>query len=226
MQSNTLAQFNGHNLTIIEHQGRKWLTAEQAGRALGYNPERAGDSVNNLLGRHHDEFTELDSVDIKLMSTDGKLYSKRVFSDTGCNKLGFFANTAMAKQFRQFAAKTLAGQTTDPTLLARVAALEAELASLRANKAAQDQARLQANPKWTAIADLRRAGRDGAFIAAVLGMTRGRQDREVRNIRRAGLGHLLPAAALPPVGRNAGALRVQARQASSQDLFATAGAAA
>lgn len=38
---------------------------------------------------------------------DGKSRLTRIFSATGCTKLGFFANTARAKQFRAWAAQTL-----------------------------------------------------------------------------------------------------------------------
>jgi DNA-binding CsgD family transcriptional regulator len=43
----------------------------------------------------------------------------RVFSSTGCIKLGFFANTGRAKEFRAWAAKVLDGQV--PVLVAPVA---------------------------------------------------------------------------------------------------------
>lgn len=189
MTVQSLAHFNGQSLSIIDHDGRKWLTAEDAGRALGYGKDNARDGVLKLYERHNDEFTEADSVTVKLTATDGKAYNKRIFSETGCNKLGFFASTAVAKQFRQFAAKTLAGQAPDSAELEQV---KAELLKLQREK-------FDANPLWVAIADLRAAGRDGAFIARVLGMTRGQQEHAVQAIRRAGLGHFLPAAALPPV---------------------------
>ena len=45
------------------------------------------------------------------MTTDGKAYNTRVFSQTGCIKLGFFSNTPTAKTFRKWAARVLAGES-------------------------------------------------------------------------------------------------------------------
>lgn len=196
MTSNTLAHFNGQSLSIIDHAGRKWLTAVDAGRALGYGHERASTSINTLYSRHADEFTEADSVDIKLVSTDGKTYMKRIFSETGCNKLGFFANTAVAKQFRQFAAQTLAGQAPDADLLAQLAAMTEALG-------AYQRAEFEANPRWLAIADMRAAGRGNRQIAAGLGVKLRTLEREVMRINSSGLGRFLPESVVPPVGHKA-----------------------
>lgn len=111
-------QFNPSQIAIIDHDGGKWLTAEQLGLALGFSDKRARDGVNNLYNRHIDEFQEKDSVTIKLMATDGKYYNTRIFSHSGCNLLSFFANTPNAKAFRAWA----------KTKLAEPAAMEARLA--------------------------------------------------------------------------------------------------
>lgn len=95
----TLAEFNGTRLSIIDHAGKKWLTAEQIGRALGYDESNARKGVLKLYERHGDEFTEADTGVVK-MTTPGGIQAARIFSDTGCYKLGFFANTARAKEFR------------------------------------------------------------------------------------------------------------------------------
>jgi hypothetical protein len=76
----------------------------------------------------------------------------------------------------------------------------AELARVQAELLALQREKFEANAVWVAIADLRAAGRDGAFIAKVMGLTRGKLDHAVHAIRRDGLGHFLPATALPPVG--------------------------
>lgn len=101
-------QFNPSQIAIIDHNGGKWLTAEQLGLALGFSEKRARDGVNNLYNRHIDEFSESDSTTIKLMAVDGKQRETRIFSHSGCNLLSFFANTPNAKAFRAWAKVRLA----------------------------------------------------------------------------------------------------------------------
>ena len=100
------AEFFGNPVSIIDHAGKRWLTAEEAGRCLGYNEANASQGVRNLYNRHIDEFTEADTCQIKLI-WQGQMREIRVFSGTGCRLLGFFANTPQAKKFRAWAAQTL-----------------------------------------------------------------------------------------------------------------------
>ncbi|MCP1772882.1 hypothetical protein J2T38_001718 [Neisseria perflava] len=106
-------QFNPSKIAVTDHNGHKWLTAEQLGLALGFSVKRARDGVNNLYNRHIDEFSEQDSTTIKLMAVDGKQRETRIFSFTGCNLLSFFANTPNAKAFRAWAKVKLAGPAAD-----------------------------------------------------------------------------------------------------------------
>ena len=101
--------FHGLPLDILDHAGKRWLTAEQIGSALGYDESNARKAVQKIYERHGDEFTETDTCVVNL-TTQGQARATRIFSDTGCIKLGFFANTARAKDFRTWAAKVLAGQ--------------------------------------------------------------------------------------------------------------------
>lgn len=103
------ADFVGSPVSILDHAGRQWITAEQAGRCLGYSEAQSRKAVVNLYNKHADEFSEEDVVVIELM-TEAGLRECRIFSATGCQKLGFFARTARAKEFRTWAAKVLAGQ--------------------------------------------------------------------------------------------------------------------
>lgn len=118
------ATFHGQQLSIIDHDSRKWLTSEQIGLALGYSPAEARTSINRLFKRHEDEFAPSDVSTLKMvMPCEDKLTSQpqardyRIFSDTGCIKLGFFASTPRAKEFRTWASKELAGrQERRPTI--------------------------------------------------------------------------------------------------------------
>ncbi|THF60926.1 hypothetical protein [Pseudothauera rhizosphaerae] len=107
------AEFHGIPLSVIDHAGRRWLTSEQVGRALGYAEANAAQGIRNLYIRHADEFTDSDTCQLKL-SWQGQMREMRVFSDTGCVLLGMFANTPRAKDFRIWAKTVLAGQAPAP----------------------------------------------------------------------------------------------------------------
>lgn len=109
MQQISLAEFHGTPVSVIDHAGRKWLTAEEAGLALGYAEANARIGISNLYNRHADEFTEADSIVINLITNSRGNPNARLFSDTGCIKLGFFAATPRAKEFRAWASRVLAG---------------------------------------------------------------------------------------------------------------------
>ncbi|MDD5176763.1 MAG: hypothetical protein PHQ05_10115 [Sterolibacterium sp.] len=106
----TPAEFFGTPVSILDHAGKRWLTAEEAGRCLGYNDANTSAGIRNLYTRHADEFSEEDACRISLMR-QGQNRESLIFSATGCQKLGFFANTCRAKDFRTWAAKVLAAQT-------------------------------------------------------------------------------------------------------------------
>jgi hypothetical protein len=114
------AEFSGISLDIIERDGRRWLTAQQIGIALGFDESNARKGVLKLYERHGDEFTERDTFVVKLttnspgvvrLTTPGGNQVTRIFSESGCNKLGFFACTKRAKEFRTWAARALASPT-------------------------------------------------------------------------------------------------------------------
>lgn len=74
-----------------------WLDAESIGRALGYaNPRKA---VINIFDRNEKELNNF-SIQLKMRSTDGKDYFKRVFNEEGIYLITMHANTSKASQFR------------------------------------------------------------------------------------------------------------------------------
>jgi hypothetical protein len=115
------ADFFGNPVSIIDHDGQQWLTAEQAGRCLGYSEAQSRKAVVNLYNKHADEFSEDDMSVIELM-TEAGLRECRIFSSTGCSKLGFFARTARAKEFRTWASKVLSKKLAAPVAPAPVPA--------------------------------------------------------------------------------------------------------
>lgn len=107
------AEFFGNPVSIIDHDGQQWLTAEQAGRCLGYSEDKARQCIVNAYNKHADEFTDDDTSQLKLMTPSG-VQECRIFSATGCSKLGFFARTARAKEFRTWASKVLSKKLAAP----------------------------------------------------------------------------------------------------------------
>ncbi len=103
------AEFHGTSLSIIALGGQKWLTAEEVGRCLGYDPSNARKGVLKIYERHGEEFTEEDTGVVKLTTPSGKQAS-RIFSATGCIKLGFFSSTPRSSEFRTWASKVLAAR--------------------------------------------------------------------------------------------------------------------
>ena len=109
------ADFNGRTLRVVDHEGKRWMTAEQIGLALGYDPANARKGVLKVYQRHADEFTDEDTFVVKLATNpQGGNPNNRLFSATGCNMLGMFANTSLAKEFRIWAKRVLAGQQSLP----------------------------------------------------------------------------------------------------------------
>lgn len=109
------AEFFGAPVNIIDHDGKRWLTADEIGRCLGYQEASARIAVSNLYNRNINEFTAADTFVIKLMANpQGGNPNTRVFSATGCIKLGFFANTTQATRFRNWAAEALESRVEPP----------------------------------------------------------------------------------------------------------------
>lgn len=127
------AEFHGTPLSIIDHAGKKWLTAEEVGRCLGYNDANVRKGVNKIYNAHADEFTDSDTC-VADLATQGQSREMRIFSDTGCIKLGFFANTPRAKEFRTWASKVLAARQEAAPIPAP-APLDPTMATLATNMA-------------------------------------------------------------------------------------------
>lgn len=104
------AEFHGTPLNIIDRDGQKWLTSEEVGRCLGYAPANVRKGISKLYNAHADEFTPADKGVAELATPGGK-QAVTIFSSTGCIKLGFFANTPRAKEFRAWASEVLAGKS-------------------------------------------------------------------------------------------------------------------
>lgn len=107
MHKITRAEFLGTPVSILDHDGRRWLTARDVGRCLGYAEDHARHAILKLFTRHEDEFGPEDTGVVNL-TTPGGEQQTRIFSQTGCVLLAMFANTARAKDFRAWAKRALA----------------------------------------------------------------------------------------------------------------------
>lgn len=122
MHAITPAEFLGTPVSILDHDGRRWLTARDVGRCLGYAEAEASNSVNRLYSRHADEFGVDDTCVVNLatqFAVNLTVNSRgnpnvRIFSQTGCILLAMFANTARAKDFRAWAKRVLAAALPAP----------------------------------------------------------------------------------------------------------------
>jgi prophage antirepressor-like protein len=102
----TELQFHNIPVSVIEHHGKPWLTAEQVGLCLGYAKDNARHGILKLYRKHADEFTEADKGVVE-MATPGGKQNATIFSDSGCVLLSMFANTPRAKEFRAWAKQVL-----------------------------------------------------------------------------------------------------------------------
>lgn len=91
-----------HN-QFIEKDGEFWLDADTIAEALGYATPAA---IFKLFERNKGELRDY-SAEVKLTSTDGKAYYKRVFNEEGLYLISMLARTAKAKEFRRAVAQLL-----------------------------------------------------------------------------------------------------------------------
>lgn len=103
-QSIQTYQFNQIPVSVIDHNGDGWMTGDDVGKSLEYNQPRK--RINEIFSRYRDELEEF-SVDLKLRSTDGKLYNMRVYNEEGVMMLAFFSKQPKAAAFRKWAVSVL-----------------------------------------------------------------------------------------------------------------------
>lgn len=126
MAENNLSQLtpviNEDGLKYIEHEGQIFFSSEEIGRQLGY--AKPSKSINILFNRNQRELVGY-AVGIKLMSTDGKCYEMRHFSEEGVYIISMLANTPAARAFRGKLAKLLREIREQRVVLARQSGYEA-----------------------------------------------------------------------------------------------------
>ena len=141
MAENTVSQLtpiiNADGLKYVEHEGQIFFSSEEIGRQLGY--AKPSKSINILFNRNQRELKSY-AVGIKMMSTDGKFYEVRCFTEEGVYILSMLANTPRAREFRAKLARLLRSGYLQGLDEGRAATLP-EVKAAEA-KARQDTARL------------------------------------------------------------------------------------
>ncbi len=201
--SNQIIQFNADTrVTLITHDNRYWLTAEDVGRCLGYTAGNERQGIIKAFNRHIDEFSEEDTGVVKL-TTPGGMQDVRIFSQTGCIKLGFFSNTPTAKQFRKWAARVLAGESQP----------HAQMQALKA-------AYLASNPEAAKLLRYLELDLNHAEIGKLLGISGQAVRDRLKKLAKLGLAQYTPNPALSERGKlgNAAKRAQQAFLVNQQSL--------
>lgn len=128
------ADFHGLPISILDHAGQRWLTATEVGRCLGYNEANARQGILKLYRNNAAEFSEFDKGVVE-MATPGGKQEVTIFSATGCILLGFFSNTARAKDFRAWAKTALAAPAASAPHSATLSRIEAQMTKLAGHMA-------------------------------------------------------------------------------------------
>lgn len=122
--------FQNHSIRLIEKDGKKWASAADIARALGYANT---DKVTRIYDRHKVEFT--DSMTVLAMVQDldartgcpGQFRTGRVFSLRGAHLIAMFARTDKAQAFRRWVLDVLEQNTAAPSLVQQWYEAKAEL---------------------------------------------------------------------------------------------------
>ncbi|NUB24313.1 BRO-N domain-containing protein [Azospirillum brasilense] len=116
----SVIDFEGVALTIIDREGRPWLTQGDLARALyGIKGEdtlappfaNAMRSLRRLFDRNNDEFTD-EMTAMLTMETAGGPQQVRIFSTRGAYLMGMFSKTDRAKRFRHWILDVLEGKAS------------------------------------------------------------------------------------------------------------------
>jgi len=93
--------FNDQQVSLIEIDGKEYLTAEDIGLCLGLAEPRK--HVNQIYNRNRQEL-EVHKGVFKLKTPGGE-QEGNVFSETGCNLIAMFSRSRKSKEFRLWLAR-------------------------------------------------------------------------------------------------------------------------
>jgi hypothetical protein len=109
--------FQNHAIRLVERDGKKWASAADIARALGY---ARADKVTRIFDRHRAEFSASMTmlVETPTLGVSGNLMTQtRVFSLRGAHLVAMFARTDKAQEFRRWVLDILDGHLAAPSLI-------------------------------------------------------------------------------------------------------------
>lgn len=112
--------FQNQAIRLVEKDGKKWASAADIARALGY---ANADKVTRIYDRHKIEFS--DSMTCLTMVQDldpqsgcpGQFRTGRVFSLRGAHLIAMFSRTAKAQEFRRWVLDIIEHHQAAPSLI-------------------------------------------------------------------------------------------------------------
>lgn len=109
--------FQNQTIRLIDKDGKKWASAADIARALGY---ARADKVTRIYDRHKAEFSAsmTQIVETPTLGASGNLVTQtRVFSLRGAHLIGMFARTSRAQEFRRWLLDILEGHQSAQSLI-------------------------------------------------------------------------------------------------------------
>ena len=112
--------FQNQSIRLVEQDGKKWASAADVARALGYS---RADAVTRIYDKHKAEFSESMTTLVMVQDLDhrngvaGQFRNARVFILRGAHLIGMFARTNKAQAFRRWVLDILEGHTAAPSLI-------------------------------------------------------------------------------------------------------------
>lgn len=109
--------FQNQTIRLIDKDGKKWASAADIARALGY---ARADKVTRIYDRHKAEFSAsmTQIVETPTLGGSGNLVTQtRVFSLRGAHLIGMFARTSRAQEFRRWVLDILEGHQSAQSLI-------------------------------------------------------------------------------------------------------------
>ncbi len=109
--------FQNQTTRLIAKDGKKWASAADIARALGY---ARADKVTRIYDRHKAEFSAsmTQIVETPTLGASGNLVTQtRVFSLRGAHLIGMFARTSRAQEFRRWVLDILEGHQAAQSLI-------------------------------------------------------------------------------------------------------------
>lgn len=109
--------FQNQTIRLIDKDGKKWASAADIARALGY---ARADKVTRIFDRHKAEFTGSMTriVETPTLGVSGNLLTQtRVFSLRGAHLIAMFSRTDKAQEFRRWVLDILEGHQAAQSLI-------------------------------------------------------------------------------------------------------------